>query len=320
MPSDDDAPDADSTSLALVRTHDASHDLDWLPPRLRLLRAIRWLAGGGVIAGFIALAVLTHGSGSIGGMAYFIGLLAAAAFYGGDQIARGIIRRRLDRLARGLGDLRLLGREADGELVHVRGRVRALKTLDGFLDGDRPGDRRGGAAGPRRGVFRRMVVVHQGARMVHEAAVDFQVIDDSGERVTVLVEGARLLAPEPRLRPLPAEDLTRLAALDLPSRFARLVADLRDRHRRGKRITTPRAGELLLVDGDPVALVGYKTRLVDPSIATLERETPMRPTLRSGREMPLLIALVPVAELPAPRSVPRLGPGDGGHSPGAPGA
>ncbi len=51
------------------------------------------------------------------------------------------------------------------------------------------------------------------------------------------------------------------------------------------------ASEILLRDGDLVEVVGYKSRTVDPRVQSrLERDTPMRATLRTGRELPLLIS------------------------------
>ncbi|HEX6838267.1 MAG TPA: dihydroxy-acid dehydratase, partial [Polyangia bacterium] len=47
----------------------------------------------------------------------------------------------------------------------------------------------------------------------------------------------------------------------------------------------------ILRDGDVVEIVGYKSRTVDPTVATrLERDTPFRATLKGGRNLPLIIA------------------------------
>ena len=52
-----------------------------------------------------------------------------------------------------------------------------------------------------------------------------------------------------------------------------------------------RIGEFVLRDGDAIEIVGYKSRTVDPTVATrLERDTPFRATLKGGRNLPLLIA------------------------------
>jgi hypothetical protein len=52
----------------------------------------------------------------------------------------------------------------------------------------------------------------------------------------------------------------------------------------------------LVCPGDEVEIVGYKTRTIDPTLAgRLPREAPLRATLRSGRELPLLVAPVHAA-------------------------
>lgn len=291
-----------TTRLAIERTHPYSEDLDWLPARLGALRAIRWVFGGAVLVGFMAIAIAAHGKG-VGGMAYAIGMAATGAWYAGDRAARAIVRRRLDRLARGLDDLRRLSREEDGAAVHVRGRVRAQATLPGLVDPT------------QQAVFRRFLFrPSEQVRVVHEAAVDFALVDESGERITVLVEGARLLAPDPSLVQLPIEMLEVLAALPLPKGARSMVDAMRKRRDKGKKVQALRGGEILLRDGDEVLVVGCKTRVVDQTVAVLERETPMRATLRSGREMPLLISPVTEADRPrlaAPPPQPRLGDGLG---------
>jgi hypothetical protein len=52
-----------------------------------------------------------------------------------------------------------------------------------------------------------------------------------------------------------------------------------------------KASEYLVADGDSVEILGYKTRMVDISVERMERETPFRATLRSGKELPLLILI-----------------------------
>jgi hypothetical protein len=59
----------------------------------------------------------------------------------------------------------------------------------------------------------------------------------------------------------------------------------------GKRAQPLRAGEVVLREGELVEVVGYKTRVVDETISDrLERDTPLRATLRGGKELPLLIS------------------------------
>ena len=52
-----------------------------------------------------------------------------------------------------------------------------------------------------------------------------------------------------------------------------------------------RVAEIVLRDGDDVEILGYKSRTIDPTVATrLERDTPFRATLKGGKSFPLLIA------------------------------
>ena len=249
----------------LDRTEPFGRDLAWLPSHLRALRS------GTVVAlwtsttlAAIATAVLSGGA-----FAHLALLLGAGGFYAGDRLSRAIVRAQVRRLARGRVDLANLHREADGELVHVRGKVSAQATLPGFLHGTPS-------------VYRRMSFVFFGTRLVHHAAVDFDLVDESGELVTVQVAGARLLAPEVEHADYPA---TRFSEQPLPPTLERLFAGRRESLR-----GAISAGELLLRHGDDVEIVGYKTRTVDPRVAMrLARDTPMRATLRAGRELPLLI-------------------------------
>ena len=110
--------------------------------------------------------------------------------------------------------------------------------------------------------------------------------------MTVQVDGARLLVRDPKLVPAPYEVLPQLLDLALPDRFGQALARSVERRDKGKRHEWVRAGEVLLQDGDLVEIVGYKTRVADQSVQVLERETPMRAVLRSGRELPLLISPV----------------------------
>jgi hypothetical protein len=76
--------------------------------------------------------------------------------------------------------------------------------------------------------------------------------------------------------------------LPLPAGTSRVANQRRERAAVGKPTMPVKAAEVLFRDGDEVEVVGYKARRVDPTAATLSRETPMRASLRSGRQ-PLLI-------------------------------
>ncbi len=53
------------------------------------------------------------------------------------------------------------------------------------------------------------------------------------------------------------------------------------------------ASETMLRAGDEIEAVGYKSRKVDLSIVDrMARETPMRATLRGGKDLPLILSVV----------------------------
>ena len=252
----------------MERTHLAKHDLDWLPPSYR---AIRWaVAGGiwtGIIGGLTALSALGHVH-MWGAMGSF---MAVSGYFGGDRAARSVLRGRLRKLASGAVDLRRLPSEPDGELVHVTGKVRAL--------------------GESREVYRRQLVTFDPqSRFVHESAEDFWLVGD-GEPVRVETADARLLADGKPQR----YDGNLERARDLEARAASLlprVVGYRNRRRqKGKSLRKITVAEFVLRDGDDVEILGYKSRTIDPTVATrLERDTPFRATLKGGRNLPLLIA------------------------------
>lgn len=255
----------------MKRTHLAKHDLDWLPPSYR---AIRWIVAGGLwsgmFGGLIALMIVSHVHVFVFGKG--LAVLAAGGYVAGDRAARGVLRGRLRKLATGAVDLSRLPAEADGELVHVAGKVRALHGA------------------PE--VYRRVVFSFDGqTRVVHESAENFWLVGD-GEPVLVEVEDARLLA-DGDTRSLPSEDpLVRdLETMPLPAELQRTLAHRAKRRDKGKKLNKVRLSEFVLRDGDAVEIVGYKSRTIDPTVAMrMERDTPFRATLKGGRNLPLLIA------------------------------
>lgn len=275
---------------ALVRTHDLARDLTWLGGGLRHLRLLRYLFAGGAITGLVALAVVLGMTAQLGSLVYAFMLLGGATGYAGDRLARRLVRRRLDRLARGLAEVRALSREDEGTTVRVRGRVRATTTVPSLLS---PGER---------GVFCRAVLFFRGQRAVHERACDFALVGEDGEHIHVLVDGARLLVPDPPARAQPPELLDVIAALPLENGPAGYCLYMQRRRAKGKSYRAPSAGELLLRDGDEVWVLGEKTQVLDATVHHLERQTPLRATLRGGRDLPLLIAPVTPDErrLPEP--------------------
>jgi hypothetical protein len=253
----------------MERTHLLKHDLDWLPPSYRALRNA--VAGGVwtvVVGGLLGLSVFghVHMFGLLGPM------LTMGGYLGGGTAARGVLRGRLRKLATGAVDLSRLPTEPDGELVHVAGRVRAL--------------------GANKEVYKRSVFSFDGfVRVVHETAEDFWLVGN-GEPVLVEVADARLLA-DGREQLLDSDDarVRALEVLPLPRELDRFLGQRARRRAKGKKPRKVRVAELALVDGAPVEIVGYKSRTIDPTIATrLERDTPFRATLKGGKNLPLLIA------------------------------
>jgi hypothetical protein len=163
----------------------------------------------------------------------------------------------------------------DGELVYLVGRVKARQTIPALLD-ERPV------------VYRQVGIAGSGVRaifatLVHEAGVDFAVVGGDGEQVLVQSASATLVPPAalPVLKLNDGPAFNRLRALPLPPES------------RLRRSSTLFAAERVLQDGDLVELLGYKSRVVDVDAGDrLERETPLRASVRGGPRVPLLI--VPV--------------------------
>lgn len=165
-----------------------------------------------------------------------------------------------------LSDLR---DRADGMRVHVRGRVQAAAVLEGVLSGTR-------------GVFRCLIFERRG-RWVHQAAVDFDLIDEQGERIHVETAGGRLLAPTWEAMPYPP-------AVWTGSRISPSLADVVRTLQLDRCAEVP-AAEFVLREGALVDVVGAKSRVVDPSgDPSVYREPPMRAAIRSSSSCPLVVA------------------------------
>jgi hypothetical protein len=270
-------------SLALERTHLAKHDLDWLPPSYR---AVRWGVAGAVWTGIFGAVGALLAFTKFQAIVYGKGLaaLAAGGYFAGDRAARAVLRGRLRKLAEGAVDLSRLPAEPDGELIHVEGRIRARDSLPSLT-----------SAQPV--VWRRVAFTLGETRLVHEAAVDFLIVpsvDERGSEPALIEVGqARLLAHDARGAWYGADDpLTHaLEALPLPDEVSRVMQRRAQQRARNRKLPRIRAAELCLRDGDAIEVLGYKSRVVDPTVATrLPRDTPFRATLRSGKTLPLLIA------------------------------
>ncbi|MBP9205833.1 MAG: hypothetical protein KBG28_17800 [Kofleriaceae bacterium] len=236
------------------------------------VRRARWMTsgaiwGGGVVAGVGAVVaapplLLAWKLLAMGG----VGLAVV-----GEKAGRLAFQRQLARLTRGHIPLAELGRHDDGELVLVRGRVEAAAPLTGLLH-----------ATP--GVYRRLGFVAAGA-WVHEAAVDFTLVDPRGQRITVEAAGARWLSDDREGMPYPA---ARLDHDGVPEPVRERV--------RAHGGATVLASERVLPLGAEVEVVGYKTQVADPAGAAADyRSPPLRAALRSGPDLPLVIVSVDAA-------------------------
>jgi len=253
----------------LDRTHRLGDDLSWLP---RQLKALRWSTAGLCWVGTSGVALAaTVASG--GALAHLAAIATAGGIYAGSRLGRALMLRRLGRLARGDVDLARLAAESEGLLVHMSGRVSASETLPSFLH-DRPA------------VYRRMTFRLGHRHFIHEAAVDFDIVDAAGSRLRVHVDDARLFAPPAKeLADYPATLFTdrRLPPSLLPVFSTAAAQGARDAG------VVPSA-ELVLRADAPVDIIGYKTEAIDPVAGTrIGRGPPLRVALRSGR-IPLIIS------------------------------
>jgi hypothetical protein len=242
-------------------------DLDWLPPSFQALRWTNIAVGLAATIGVNLLplppSVLAFGAS-----------LPMFAMAGTHHATTWFLRRRVKKLARGEVEPPRL--KPDEQLVHLTGHVRARATIPSLLDG-------------RPSVYRRVIWYARGWNggqpMVHEMAVDFVLADDHGELVHIDVSGARLITAQPKYQKLhggPAFE--RIRALPSPYEI-----DKR-RTQTAKRIAVV---ETLLADGDRVDLLGYKSHTVDATMERLPREAPLRATVRSGFQFPLLLVRAP---------------------------
>ena len=253
----------------LDRTQPLSRELDWLPAPLKARRwwtsGLAWAATAGAST---ALAVA-----SMGTLAHLAALGAVGGFVAGDRAGRARMRRGLERLAHGRLDLVRLDAATEGHLVHVAGRIAATTPFVSFLH-------------QVPAVYRRMTFRHGWRRWLHEAAVDFDLVDASGAYIRVHVDGAHLFAPAARqLVDYPIAALTSRPLS--PSLSALWGAGAAGLAARGPALA---AAEIALPPGALVEIIGEKTGTVDPSAAPSPggRAPPMRAALRSGR-IPLII-------------------------------
>jgi len=247
--------------LAMERMHPLRADRAWLPKRVRrstrLVTGTVWAGTGAAIAGILGVTPLA--------IVMWKGLLlgGAGAALVGERAGRAMLRRQLARMTRGELALADVDARPEGDLVVVRGTIEAEATLRGLLV-DAPG------------VYRRLTVSAHGT-WIHEAAVDFTLVDDQGDRIMIQAAGARWLVPPRERITYPA---ARLGGDHVPHRLRMLAATR----------TEIEASERVLEVGTAVQIVGYKTTSADISGDVVGyRLPPQRATLCSGPELPLVI-------------------------------
>ena len=220
-----------------------------------------WAAAGAAIVGTAAL-------GGPAAFAMWKGIVVggAAAAAAGERAGNAVLHRQLRRMTHGELQLAEVSARAEGDLVVVRGKIACDAPLTGMLV-------------DAQGVYRRMIFKPSGT-WVHEAAVDFTLIDDKGEHIIIQAAGARWMVPSRELVMYPGP---RFTAEQAPREVARLVG------------TRPaiEAFERVLAVGTEVQVVGYKTASADQTGEFIDyRMPPQRATLRSGPDLPLVITAV----------------------------
>jgi hypothetical protein len=225
-------------------------------PRARAAGQVAAVAAGAI---GLAAAVITE-------TGIFGAVVAGVAFFA----ARSAAIRRVTRAQLGAGrvrdDFAALDAVPDRTVVRLRGRVRGAAKVEALLS-------------PAYAVARRVIVTLDtgGKRyhFVHEAAHDFALVDGNGREVLLHVAGAEMLAPIANPGRVEAGTEPRLRALPLPEdlRGARLIS----------------ASEQLVMDDEPLEVVGVKSRAAAPG-AALGRETPWRTVITSG-PLPMVLFL-----------------------------
>jgi hypothetical protein len=264
----------------MQRLHLAHDDTAWLPLGVRAagsLYSLMAFLGITMIVAAVFVALWSIGVVWYGSLTL---LAIPAAYRMRDGVARSAMRGRMRRLDRSAIALAAAG-ERDGQLVRVRGRIRAQRRIPALLS-------------KHEVVFRRMVFRIHGLEGVEESASDFLLDDDTGQPILILVEGARFVAddlPPKDWSPLAAPVVETLATLNPPPALADAISDWRIDAKLPDGLTNAAGSEQVLRDGDTVEVVGYRARTVDPTMAArLPRETPIRAALQGATTCPLLVS------------------------------
>jgi hypothetical protein len=246
----------------MERTHRLRADFDWLPRNVRrtsrLIRGATWTALGAGVVGSIAVVP------AAGALWKLYALGGAGVLAASERAAHSAMRSQLAKMSRGEIPLAELDDNEEDTLVVVRGTIEVDDPLPGLLINTA-------------GVYRRMIFKARGT-WVHEAAVDFTLVDDKGDRIRVQAAGARWMTPRRELVTYPG---ARFAAQQVSAKVQQLCS-------KAERVE---ALERVLPAGTIVQVVGYKTREADPTgIVRDYRRPPERAALRSGPTLPLVIS------------------------------
>lgn len=277
------------------RTHRLKDDLNWLPPSVRRTRKVVTGTVWGLTATGL-ISAIAIAPGWVGVLWKGVTVASAGAMVAGERIWRTMLRSKLRQLAAGEIELASLDETREGELIVVEGVIEAENTLRGVIT-------------DAQGVYRRMIFDPKHSKYVHEAAVDFALIDREGNRILVEAAGARWMTP---MRELVRYPRARFDQPDTPAAVKALLhaaphvdptpqsldvsAVTLGNPRRGTRPDTAGtvdAIEDVLAPGTRVQVVGYKTASADITGHVVDyRLPPQRATLRSGPTLPLVITAV----------------------------
>jgi hypothetical protein len=178
-----------------------------------------------------------------------------------------LVRRVVGERAKQVDDWGTLDEHSDGTLVSLVGWARARQRLAQPVCGER------------------CIGIALGCQMnypgVLESVHDFDLIDEQGRKIPILVAGGRLFG-EPNVRVFSdPEGRMLVASLDLPAG------------------AVPTADALALRDGDPLMIVGFKTSIADDQHSGM-REAPVQVVIASAETLPLLIYPLAAERNPSP--------------------
>ncbi len=249
----------------MQRTHRSNADRKWMPARVRHTR--RLYSSGGTAA-YVAASVGVAVVAPVLLVVWkAIALGGIGAFLASDHLGKQRFQKQLGALAQGEIPLLELSNQDNGTMVVATGTIEAddTHTLQGILH-------------TAKGVYRRM----RFGRWIHEAAVDFVLVSDSGERVPIKAAGARWIMEFRELVEYPASRFTKEhVPAEVRAIAQRLSGD------------TVSATESVLFVGAKVQIVGYKNVRADASGRFVGfRNAPERAVIQSGPDMPLVITVL----------------------------